>query len=121
VFTGGSGLEYVLGNTGGYLVGFILAQPVIARLGRLAAESGSSWSRHFGAFGAVVAGHAVIFTLGVVWTKLARDLGAGPDPVSWGMAWVGGCLMFLPGMVLKSGIAGVCGPGLSRLGRRLGW
>jgi len=117
---GGSGVSYAFGLTGGYLLGFIAAQPVIAVLGRMASEQGR-WARHAGVFGAVVAGHAVIFLLGVTWAKLVRDLSPGLEPATWAVAWTGGCLIFLPGMVLKSGIAGVCGPMLARLRHAMGW
>ncbi|HMQ16204.1 MAG TPA: biotin transporter BioY, partial [Phycisphaerae bacterium] len=61
VFAAGDwGLQTLLGATGGYLVGFVLAQPVI---GRLAPADGGALSLAT----ASLAGHAVVFFCGVSW------------------------------------------------------
>lgn len=52
------------GSTLGYLVGFALAQPVIAALAR---PSGSGRIRFARLIAAVAAGHAVIFACGLAW------------------------------------------------------
>jgi biotin transport system substrate-specific component len=62
VFAGGSGILYMAGPTGGFLVGFLAA---VALLGWLA-ERG--WDRSLALTGvAMVLGHAVILGCGVVW------------------------------------------------------
>jgi biotin transport system substrate-specific component len=56
----------VLGATGGYLVGFILAAAVVGRLAEL------GWDRHFfGALGAMFVGNLVIYAVGVPWLMAA--------------------------------------------------
>jgi biotin transport system substrate-specific component len=66
----------VLGATGGYLVGFILAAAVVGRLAEL------GWDRRFfGALGAMFIGNLVIYALGVPWLAAAtgQDLGWAID------------------------------------------
>lgn len=64
----GIGLAYMIGPTGGYLVGFLLAALALGWL----AERG--WGRTLGGtLLAMAAGHAVIFVCGVAW--LANLLG----------------------------------------------
>ncbi len=73
--SGGSGLEtfvavrqggLVLGATGGYLVGFLLASVVVGAL----AERG--WDRRFGgSLGAMALGTLIIYALGLTWLALA--------------------------------------------------
>ena len=65
----GVGLAYMMGPTGGYLAGFVLATVVAGML----AERG--WDRSWLGAGAVmVIGHAVVFAAGVAW--LATLVGA---------------------------------------------
>jgi biotin transport system substrate-specific component len=89
----------MLGQTGGYLLGFIVAQPVISGLIR----RGDGTVRGWGALvTAMLAGHAVIFALGVPWLSVVRD-------VPFGDAFYGGCVIFLPGMVVKTAAAVLIG------------
>lgn len=89
---GSSGLDVILGQTGGYLVGFIVAQPVIAGLIRRRDGTVRGW----GALTlAMLNGHLVIFGLGVPWLAVVRE-------ISMGDAFFGGCVIFLPGMVAKT-------------------
>ena len=56
------GVSVILGATGGYIVGFILAGAIVGRL----AEMG--WDRHFpGAIAAMAIGNVVIYLIGVPW------------------------------------------------------
>ena len=66
VFAGANaGLAYMIGPTGGYLVGFLFAAVVVGGL----AERG--WDRTpFKAFTAMAVGHAVVFVPGVAWLSL---------------------------------------------------
>jgi biotin transport system substrate-specific component len=81
---GGSGFDYfvdrgptggwVLGTTGGYLVGFVLAAGLVGWLAEL------GWDRRLiGAIGAMVLGSLVIYAVGTAWlmTALGLDLPAG--------------------------------------------
>jgi len=109
VFTGwGAGPTVVMGATGGYLVAFLLAQPVINLIGRTPAPT--PWRTTL----AVVAGHLVIFGLGVPWYAATTGAELGP-------ALTNGFLVFLPGLLLKSLVAGLPGPALVRWSRRRGW
>lgn len=84
----------VLGSTGGYLVGFVVAGGIVGRLAEL------GWDRRFGgALLAMVIGNLVIYLFGVPWLMAATgwdlaeafELGVGP---------------FLVGDVIKLALAG---------------
>lgn len=97
--SGEAGLDAILGQTGGYLLGFIAAQPVIAGIIRRKDGTVRGW----GAITtAMLAGHAVIFALGVPWLTVIRD-------VPLADAFYGGCVIFLPGMLAKTAIAVLIG------------
>ena len=89
------GLQTVLGATGGYLVGFVLAQPV---LGWLTRPRRSGPATLASVVGAVIAGKAVIFTCGLTWLAI----GLGVSPV---LALELGLWPFLPWMALKLALA----------------
>jgi biotin transport system substrate-specific component len=60
----------VLGATGGYLVGFVVAAAVVGRLAEL------GWDRHIvGALGAMAIGNVVIYAIGIPWLIGATGLG----------------------------------------------
>lgn len=104
VFAGGmSGAAYVLGPTGGYLIGFIGAAFVTGRL----AERG--WDRHvLGAALAMVAGNLVLYALGLAW--LSRY--AGAQSLALGLT------PFIAGDAIKIVLAAVALPaGWQMLGR----
>ena len=112
VFTGtpeqGIGLAYMMGPTGGYLVGFLLAAIVVGWL----AERG--WSRSPWKLGAaMLLGDIVLFALGVLWLGLL--LGWDKPVLDWGL------YPFLPGEALKIALAASLVPALwALLGRRSG-
>jgi len=106
----GHGPQVILGATGGYIVGFILAQPVI----NLVMRWGRTPPGAMGSTLAVVAGHLVIFALGVPW--LAVSTGHSAES-----ALANGFLPFVPGLVLKSLVAGLPGARLASWSRRRGW
>jgi biotin transport system substrate-specific component len=59
---GGHGTEFLLGATGGYIVGFIVAAAVAGRLAEL------GWDRHLaGSIGAMLVGNVVIYAFGAPW------------------------------------------------------
>ena len=94
VFAGGRhGVEVVLGTSGGYLVGFVLAAAIVGRLAEL------GWDRNLlGSIGAMLLGSAAIYAVGVPW--LAVVAGQSTD---WAVA--NGLTPFLLGDVLKLALA----------------
>ena len=83
------GLDVILGATGGYLVGFIVAAALVGRLAEL------GWDRHIGgSVGMNLIGTAVIYVVGVPW--LAVVLGVPLDK-----AITLGLLPFLVGDAIK--------------------
>jgi len=104
VFAGGtSGIGRLLGPTGGYLAGFLVASLAV---GLLAAKT-RSFPR---LLAAMVVGLAVIYGLGVCWLSLSARM-------PWGRALVLGVLPFLPADALKLVIAAAV---VSRTGPLLG-
>jgi biotin transport system substrate-specific component len=90
--------HWIIGATGGYLVGFILAGALVGRLAEL------GWDRHVG--GAVMAmalGNAAIYLFGVPWLMAATG---------WGIAEAleKGLYPFLVGDLLKLALAGILFP-----------
>jgi biotin transport system substrate-specific component len=74
VFANGDhGIAKLLGATGGYLVGFVVASGLVGRLAEL------GWDRNiFGAFGSMLFGSLAIYAVGVPWlavTAFGGDLG----------------------------------------------
>ncbi len=93
VFAGGkAGLDVILGQTGGYLLGFLLCQPVISGIVRRKDRTVRGWGA---IIIAMLAGHAVIFVLGVSWLATVRKLSLS-DAIG------GGFVPFIPGMILKT-------------------
>lgn len=107
VFSGPSGgLGVFAGNTGGYLIGFGLAAPLVA------AVRGSFGRRSPTAVAdaaAAVAGLVVIYLLG--WAQLGAVTGLGPA-----RAFVLGVVPFLPADALKAAIAVTLAAALRRAG-----
>jgi biotin transport system substrate-specific component len=106
VFTGDSaGLAYMVGPTGGYLVGFAVAAGVVGALAR------RGWDRSVtGMVGALLIGNAVIYAFGLPWMAW---LFAAERGWEWVMQW--GMVNFLPGDALKLVLAALLVPGLWRL------
>lgn len=94
--SGNTGPLYLLGPTGGYLLGFIPA----VYLAGLLAESG--WDRRFiTAFFAVFLGNIIIYIAGISW--LARFV--GPDKLL-----MVGLIPFIPGAIIKMVLAALLLP-----------
>lgn len=87
---GASGVEALVGPTGGYLLGFLVAAGLV---GWFSALTGRDWLPLTASF---LAAHAVILLLGFAW--LASGLGAKA-------AFAGGVAPFLPGALLKTLLA----------------
>jgi biotin transport system substrate-specific component len=95
--------QLVLGTTGGYLIGFVIAATLVGRLAEL------GWDRKLrGSITAMVIGNVVIFTIGVTWLAIAASLSVS-DALLYGL-WP-----FLPGEVVKLIVAA----GLLPIGWRL--
>ena len=109
VFTGtpaqGVGIAYMLGPTGGYLIGMPIAAFVIGLL----AERGFARDP-VRLFGAMVLGDAVVFVLGLLW--LGTVIGWDKPVLSLGL------YPFLLGDALKLALAACLVVGLNRLVRR---
>ena len=103
VFSGtpekGIGLAYMMGTTGGYLIGFVLAAGVVGHL----AERG--WDRNpVSTAVAMLLGNIVIYLPGLLW--LGMIVGWDKPVLAWGLT------PFLAGDALKLALAAVLMPTL---------
>jgi len=99
------------------LLGFLAAQPLAHAL--IKRPDGSIRGR-LALFGAGLAVHLVIFAIGVPWLYLIRRLDDASQPLAWTDAIHYGFVVFIPGMLLKSGIAaGIAAWLLPHVARRL--
>jgi biotin transport system substrate-specific component len=97
----GVGMAYMLGTTGGYLLGFVAAAFVVGHLAR------RRWDRSVaGTVAAMVIGNAVIYAFGLVW--LGTIVGWDKPVLAWGMT------PFLLGDIAKIVIAAALLPTLWR-------
>lgn len=103
---GAAGLTTILGQTGGYLIGFVACQPVVAAVVRRRDGSVRGWGAMILA---VLAGHMVIFAIGVPWLYAVRLLDPQGGAVTIAQAIHGGFVVFIPAMILKSAIAVLIG------------
>ena len=92
---GGAGLGYLLGPTGGYLIGFLLAAIVIGAIVHRGLEPKSLDDVSIGVqAGALVAGLLVIYAVGVPWLAVTAGY-------PFTQAATIGAAIFLPGDVIK--------------------
>lgn len=92
------GGRLVLGATGGYLLGFVVAAAVVGRLAEL------GWDRRLGgAVAAMAVGNVVIYLVGVPWLMAATGM-------PFGSAIEKGILPFLIGDAVKLALAGAAFP-----------
>ncbi len=62
--------RFIIGATGGYLIGFLVAAGLVGRLAEL------GWDRHIGgSIGAMALGNAVVYLIGVPWLMAALNVG----------------------------------------------
>ncbi len=95
---GNQGLTYLMGGTGGYLIGFVVAAAIVGRLAEL------GWDRRIGgSLAAMAIGTAVIYAIGVPWLKLTLEL-------SWADAVAGGMTKFLIWDAAKLAVAAAIFP-----------
>lgn len=105
VFAGSSaekfGLSYMMGGTGGYLVGYVLATLALG----FAARAG--WDRSFGKMTlAMLAGNALIYIPGLVWLAYLFPAESTSTILAWGIT------PFLIGDALKLALAAMVLPAL---------
>lgn len=107
LFTGAQGgVAYLLGPTGGYLVGFVVAAWLLGAL----AERG--WDRSAGSTAlAMLAASLLIYSFGLAWLRVA--LGG-----TWLQAVQVGLVPFVVGDLVKLGVATALLPAAWRLGGR---
>lgn len=96
VFSGtpekGVGLAYMMGPTGGYLVGFAVAAAVVGLLAK------RGWDRHvLTTLAAMLLGTSLIFAFGLLW--LGTLLGWDKPILQFGLT------PFMPGAIFKIGLA----------------
>ena len=97
-----SGLTYMMGGTGGYLVGYILATLALGMSAR------AGWDRSVGKMAlAMLIGNALIYIPGLIW--LGQLYGWDQPILAWGLT------PFLIGDALKLALAAVLVPGLWKL------
>ena len=90
--------RFVLGATGGYLLGFVAAAGIVGWLAEL------GWDRHpWSAAAAMAIGNAVIYLLGLPWLAAATGFGASETLQK-------GLLPYLPGDLLKLAVAAILLP-----------
>ncbi len=95
---GKGGFTVILGASGGYLIGFILAGALVGRLAEL------GWDRHLaGAVGAMVIGNALIYVVGLPWLAFVAHYDAAT-------AVQKGFVPFIVGDALKLVLAAVVFP-----------
>ena len=106
VFAGSSaekfGLEYMMGGTGGYLLGYVLAFLALGALAR------RGWDRSAGKMaGALVLGNALIYIPGLIW--LGMLYGWDKPILQWGLT------PFLIGDAIKLVLAALLIPGVWKM------
>ena len=92
---GGAGLAYLLGPTGGYLIGFLLAAVLIGAIVHRSLDPKPLSDVPISVqAGALVAGLALIYAVGVPWLAMST-------PYSFTKAVTVGAAIFLPGDLIK--------------------
>lgn len=103
---GEAGVLTVFGQTGGYLIGFVACQPVVAAIVRRPGGGVRGWGAMIAA---VLTAHGVIFLIGVPWLWAVRAIDPAATPISFGDAVHGGFVVFIPAMLLKCAIGVLIG------------
>lgn len=97
-----NGLTYMMGGTGGYLVGYVLATVALG----IAARAG--WDRSFGKLAlALLVGNALIYIPGLIW--LGQLYGWDKPILAWGLT------PFLVGDAIKLALAAVLVPSVWKM------
>ncbi|WP_245895558.1 biotin transporter BioY [Rhodovulum kholense] len=97
-----SGLTYMMGSTGGYLVGYVLATLALGTFAR------AGWDRSMGRMAvAMLVGNVVLYVPGLIW--LGQLYGWDQPILAWGLT------PFLLGDALKLALAALAVPAVWRL------
>jgi biotin transport system substrate-specific component len=96
------GLTYMMGGTGGYLVGYVLAGGVLGYLARLGWDRSVIWMAV-----AMLIGNLIIYVPGLLWLNQFAE--------SWAQTLEWGLTPFLIGDALKLALAAVLLPALWKL------
>jgi len=115
VFATGGGLPYLLGPTGGFLLGFLFMAGIIG----FAADRGAS-GKPMTLFGAMLVGEAVLLALGFAWLLLLSGQAQWIDQTNvLASAWARAVQPFLVWDVLKLALAALTVTGVwSLIGRK---
>lgn len=101
VFASGGGLPYLMGPTGGFLLGFLFMAGIIG----FAADRGAS-AKPITLFGAMLVGETVLLALGFAWLLLLSGQAQWIDQTNVvASAWAGAVQPFLVWDVLKMALA----------------
>ncbi|WP_062307163.1 biotin transporter BioY [Demequina subtropica] len=125
VFAGrASGLEVLVGPSGGYLIGFLLAAVVVGGLAQLGARMGrlrGSVRATFWLVGSGLVSIPVIYAVGAPWLAYRLGLPMLPGPDCSGLLDIDcasgvtlGVVPFIPGDILKVVVAGIVAAAIHR-------
>jgi biotin transport system substrate-specific component len=92
------GLAYLMGPTGGFLIGFVL----MAAIAGWAARRGASWLR---LVGGLALAEIVMMTAGFLWLALGAQMASGATGLGLDKAFIHGVQPFLIGDALKVALA----------------
>ena len=103
---GESGWMTIIGQTGGYLVGFIACQPIAHMIIRRPDGSIRGWGA---LLLAGIAVHMVVFAFGVPYLWAIHKIDPETTTKTWGFVTYWGFVIFIPGMLIKTALAAVIG------------
>ena len=104
---GAHGFAKLVGPTGGYLVGMVLAALLVGAL------ANRRWDVHLRtSFGQMLLGELLIFAPGLIWLKIYTG-------ASWNWTIAAGLTPFIVGEIIKIGLAGFALPSAWALVRRV--
>lgn len=103
---GQAGVAVMFGQTAGYLLGFLLCQPLVGWIVRRRDGSVRGW---LALVLAGVAAHGLMYALGVPWLYFLRNADPALDPITWRSAILYGMVAFLPWDGVKTALAVVIG------------
>ena len=111
VFATGGGLVYLVGPTGGFLLGFVALAAIVG----FAADRGAS-NKPLALFGAMLVGDAVMFVLGFAWLALMAGQAGWIDQANvLGSAFAKAVQPFIVWDILKMALAAVTVTGAWKL------
>jgi len=105
---------YLLGPTGGFLAGFVIAAAIVGT----AADRGLA-RRPLAFLGVVAAADVVLLAIGCLWLALGAAMPSGAAGIGFAKAFAAGVQPFLLGEALKVALVGLAAPMLWRGAQRL--